>query len=154
MVLASILFHSYASIVTVVNISSCRFGSPKLTRFQYAPPGDGSPERHRPPRGRATAPRAPYMTAQRVIGGRTSPNAKLGERGAPKEALPRTACSVPGKAVDPWGSRGFHHFMRRSFPGFFSCPLFWDSIVWKALYRGRNTTIPPGDIFVSTSISA
>ena len=119
MVLASILFHSYASIVTVVNISSCRFGSPKLTRFQYAPPGDGSPERHQPPRGRATASRAPYMTAQRVIGGRTSPNAKLGERGAPRGALPRTSCSVPGKAVDPRGRRGFHHFLRCFLSGLF-----------------------------------
>ena len=49
---------------------------------------NGSPERHWAPRGRAVAPRPLHTAAQGVIGKRTGPNAKLGEPGASKEAVP------------------------------------------------------------------
>ena len=64
-----------------------------------------SPERHRTSRDRKTVPRPPHIAAQGVVGERTGPNAKLGERGASKGALPGMACSVPGKEKDPRGGR-------------------------------------------------
>ena len=54
--------------------------------------GNVSPERHRPPRSRATAPRPPNTATQGVIGERSGANAELGERGAWK--------GTPGDGLD------------------------------------------------------
>ena len=45
-------------------------------------------ERHRPPRGRATASRPAHTAAKVIIGEDLGANAQLGERGAWKGALP------------------------------------------------------------------
>ena len=105
-------------IVVVTMTWLCPNGSSRLSRFQYAPLANSSPERHRTPRGRTTAPHLPHTAAQSVIGERTGPNAKLVERGASKGVLPGTACLVTGKGADLRGGKGLHHFWRRSFPGF------------------------------------
>ena len=47
-----------------------------------------APERHRAARGRASTPLPPYTAALGDPGQRTCPNAKLGKRGASKEAVP------------------------------------------------------------------
>ena len=49
---------------------------------------NGSPEHHATAHGRATAPRPPHTAAVEVAGERTGANAKLGERGASKGAVP------------------------------------------------------------------
>ena len=104
----------------------------KLIRFWYAPWITGSPERHRTPRGRATAPRSPHTAALDVRGERTGTAVQLSDRGALKGALPGTACSVLGKVGVSIISGGI------SPPRFFRVPIFGFTFVWKAFFQGWN----------------
>ena len=84
------------------------------------------------------------MAAQGVLG----PNVELGERGASKEALPGTACSVPGKGANPRGGRGFQHFRRRFPPGFcFVSPGRGFNCMEGVLFADETLSSPPGIIF-------
>ena len=51
----------------------------------------------------AAVPRPRHTAALGVVGERTGPNVKLGERGASKGALPGTTCSFLGKGAYPQG---------------------------------------------------
>ena len=59
----------------------------------------GASERHWTSRGRATEPRLPNTAAVGVGGETTGVTAKVGERGAPKGALPATSCLIPVMAM-------------------------------------------------------
>ena len=76
-------------IFTCESVSECPFwnGSPDES-VSECPVWEGSPERHATARGRPIVPRPPPRAAVGVAGDRTGPNAKLGERGASKGAVP------------------------------------------------------------------
>ena len=121
-----------------------------MPRFGTALPGaTGAP---------AAAPRPPHTAAQGVIGEKTPPNARLGERGASKGALSTADGSLgPRRTTErmPREKQGFLHFRRRVPPGIFSlasCPFVGVSIVWMAFFRGWNVIIPPGYFFVVPNI--
>ena len=113
-------------------------------------------ERHRIPRGRSTVPHPPHTAAQGVIGERKGPNAKLGERGASKGALPGTACSVPGKGADFRPGREGFPTLSEAFPSryFCSCPLFEVfQLYGRRFLPGMEHYHPPrGYFFVSPDI--
>ena len=80
-------------IFQTISVSVCPAG----VRLSRAPPN--------PPRPRDRTTIAPHGSA-RCSWRKKAPNAKLGERGASKGALPGTTCWVPGKEADIRGGRG------------------------------------------------
>ena len=66
-----------------------------------------SPERLSTPLGTTTVPRPPHTSALWVPGERIAADARLGERGAWRGALPGTGRSLPGKGADPRERRDF-----------------------------------------------
>ena len=103
------------------------------------PPGSDSPERHRTPRGRGTAPRPPHMAAQGLIGKRTGTNAKTRRAGGVERSPlgdgllgPRERSGSPGREGFPTFSGAFSFFLspclgfqlygRRFFWGYYIIP--------------------------------
>ena len=74
-----------------------------------------SPVRHPTLFGTTTVPRPPHTSALGVPGERIAADARLGERGAWRRALPGTDRSLPGKGADPRQRRDSQH-IRRHFP--------------------------------------
>ena len=70
------------------------------------PRSAGSPERHRTPRGRATAPRPPHMAAQGLIGERTGPNAQARRAGGVERSRPRSP--IWREIVERWKPQHDH----------------------------------------------
>ena len=67
------------------------------------------------PLGTTTVPRPPHTSALGVAGERIAADARLGERGPWRSALPGTDRSLPGKWADLRELRGSQH-LRRPFP--------------------------------------
>ena len=118
------------------------------SRFQYAPRGNGSPERHRTPRGRTIAPRPPHMAAQKEFStNERAPTLNSASGGRRKEPSRGRLVRSPGKERIP-GVGGLSIISEALLSrDSFSCPLVGVSIVcrsWVVAQVAVICALPPG----------